>query len=138
MRMMVCRTPKAPKPKLQLPNPQSNPQNQNHPKPPNSRIPEPPEFPHQIDDGYDGGAALQWLPLKLPAKMRLLLTTRRGCAAYDACVERCEANGWALHQLSDLGLQSLVCIGNQHCKLRTAWTDVKDGTLGPQVWGCGV
>jgi|NorSeaMetagenome_1021524.scaffolds.fasta_scaffold77913_2 hypothetical protein len=42
-------------------------------------------------------------------------------------------NNWVVHQMEDLDEESRVSVGIQHCKLRRAWTDVKDLTLGPQV-----
>ena len=42
----------------------------------------------QIEDGYDGGAALQWLPHKFPAKLRVILSVRSSGPAFDEVVRR--------------------------------------------------
>ena len=87
----------------------------------------------QVEDLYDGGSPLQWLPLKYPARMRLILTTRPDCSAYDECLKRAKVSDWMVHQLEDLDEVSQASVGIQHCKMRRAWTDTKDLTLGPQA-----
>ena len=85
----------------------------------------------QLDD-YDAASPLLWLPLKYTTRVRIILTTRGG-AAYDECLRRSSLHDWLLHNLPPLPPASLVRIGIDHCKLRSAWTDTKPLNLGPQA-----